>query len=892
MEDFEVVLSYNNKMAERQAQGGRGFGRTNQGNRQGGRGRGNRNFNYTPRNASNLKGACEELKDNVYTVGDAKQADRYNKTTESIVNYIQRTYDEGQDVKDALVALEHVDMDQYRPEQEEEDEDNLSYIDKMILQQEVKEYVARTKKYKDNMNKAYGLILGQCTQGVKNKLEARRDWEELESEHDPIQLLQAIKAITQDYQDSKYPIASIYKALTTLFNIRQEEKEGLSAYIKRFKNAQDIMEAQHGKLDLMQYVTKMDDYEEDQHDEFEAQAYNQLLAYIFVQGADPKRSGDLLKELSNDFALGADKYPKDVATAASAVANYKPDKGRNFTNYNKIKNSNNKNDLEMRTGFAQKGKNKDKLSNVTCFRCHQKGHYARDCPPENKPIGTTNVQTEEQIGQNTNDTSETNNNNNNSNNDNNASHERQQTNFLIHGINLHENRQDLEYLKKVALLDNQSTADIFCNKDYLRNIRKVNETLQLNTNGGVLQCNQKGDLPGYGEVWYDEGAIANIISMSNAEKSGRYLITYDPHIGFRMKNLFNGNEIVFKRDKAGLFATPMEQQCPSAQNNNQICAKEQQNNLICTKEASTEVRHTTTVQIAPLLCAPHLYGSNLMNTVEENKKLYTKRQVARAEIARKLYQVIGYPSLRDYKHIIQTHQIKNCPVTIEDINISEKIYGPDVYAIKGKTVRKKPKVVVNDYIEIPKELIKAHKGIILCADIMFIDQVPFLVTMSKYIRFITIRYIPDRKKETLMEALDDTFIKYNNAGFIIKELHVDPEFECLQQEMEINEIKVNLTAAEEHQSDIERLFRVIKERFRAIYHRCPFAMWPKIMIICGASEAVKWLNTFPPAGGISTTYSPCTIITGKPVDYDKHCHIQFGSYVQAMGLPVFKFMTS
>lgn len=79
------------------------------------------------------------------------------------------------------------------------------------------------------------------------------------------------------------------------------------------------MEAQHGKLDLMQYVTKMDDYEEDQHDEFEAQAYNQLLAYIFVQGADPKRSGDLLKELSNDFALGADKYPKDVATAASAV---------------------------------------------------------------------------------------------------------------------------------------------------------------------------------------------------------------------------------------------------------------------------------------------------------------------------------------------------------------------------------------------------------------------------------------------------------------------------------------------------------------------------------------------------------------------------------------------
>ncbi len=130
---------------------------------------------------------------------------------------------------------------------------------------------------------------------------------------------------------------------------------------------------------------------------------------------------------------------------------------------------------------------------------------------------------------------------------------------------------------------------------------------------------------------------------------------------------------------------------------------------------------------------------NFMNTVEENKKLYTKRQIAGAEAARKLYQVVGYPSLKDFMHIIQTHGINNCPITLEDVKISQKIFGPDVYAIKAKTVRKKPKVVVNDYVEIPKELIQAHKGIELCTDIMFIDEVAFLVTMSKYIKFITIR---------------------------------------------------------------------------------------------------------------------------------------------------------
>ena len=156
-------------MSGHQNNQGRG-GRNNQSNRTGGRGRGNRNYNSSQRNSSNLKGVCEELKDNVYTVGDARQADRYTKTTEQIVNYIQRTYDEGQDVKDALVALEHVDMEQYQLEHEGDDE-NLNPLDRMILQQEVKEYVGQIRKYRDNMNKAYGLILGQCTQGVKNKLE-------------------------------------------------------------------------------------------------------------------------------------------------------------------------------------------------------------------------------------------------------------------------------------------------------------------------------------------------------------------------------------------------------------------------------------------------------------------------------------------------------------------------------------------------------------------------------------------------------------------------------------------------------------------------------------------------------------------------------------------------
>ena len=62
--------------------------------------------------------------------------------------------------------------------------------------------------------------------------------------------------------------------------------------------------------------------------------------------------------------------------------------------------------------------------------------------------------------------------------------------------------------------------------------------------------------------------------------------------------------------------------------------------------------------------------------------------------------------------------IKNCPVTLEDIEVANKIYGPDVAVLKGKSVRKKPIPVIKDYVEIPKEIKEIHQEVELCADII------------------------------------------------------------------------------------------------------------------------------------------------------------------------------
>ena len=272
-----------------------------------------------------------------------------------------------------------------------------------------------------------------------------------------------------------------------------------------------------------------------------------------------------------------------------------------------------------------------------------------------------------------------------------------------------------------------------------------------------------------------------------------------------------------------------------------------------------------------------------LNTVAENKKLYTKKQVEGAERARKLYQVIGFPSIRDYIHVIQTNQIKNCPVTVEDVRIAQKIFGTDIYALKGKTTRRPQRALVNDYVEIPRELIEAQQGITLYVDVMWVDEVPFLTTLSKNLRFITVKFLPNRKAETLEAACKATFAKYNTAGFYIREFHADPEFLCIQENLEKEPpLKVTIVPSRAHLPVLDRMIRTIKERYRALFHRLPYSMWPKLMIIHAVTNAVKWLNTFPPKGGISTTYSPRTIITGRQIDFKNHCTISFGSYVQAV----------
>ena len=93
------------------------------------------------------------------------------------------------------------------------------------------------------------------------------------------------------------------------------------------------------------------------------------------------------------------------------------------------------------------------------------------------------------------------------------------------------------------------------------------------------------------------------------------------------------------------------------------------------------------------------------------------KTIARADKARSLYASLCFPSIKDFLWILQSNQIKDCPVTVIDAKAAYKIWGPSVAALKGKTVRKQPEPVKTETIYIPKEIRELHKEVTPTIDI-------------------------------------------------------------------------------------------------------------------------------------------------------------------------------
>jgi hypothetical protein len=166
----------------------------------------------------------------------------------------------------------------------------------------------------------------------------------------------------------------------------------------------------------------------------------------------------------------------------------------------------------------------------------------------------------------------------------------------------------------------------------------------------------------------------------------------------------------------------------------------------------------------------------LVNTLKENKNFYTLRQFERAKVARDLFHSLGCPSLMNLKGAIQMNLIRDNPVTTNDVDLAEQIFGPDIGTVKGKTTRRKPLPINNQHIHIPDELISVHADITLAIDGLTINSLKFLSTILRNIYYRTVHYMPITEAKNYQTTLREVCGVYRRGGFQVTDILCGDEF--------------------------------------------------------------------------------------------------------------------
>ncbi len=199
-------------------------------------------------------------------------------------------------------------------------------------------------------------------------------------------------------------------------------------------------------------------------------------------------------------------------------------------------------------------------------------------------------------------------------------------------------------------------------------------------------------------------------------------------------------------------------------------------------------------------------------------------------------------------------------------------------------VRWLPDSVTTNYIQIPRALLEWHQRVTLAVDVMFVNGVPFLVSVARGLYLVTAEHMPTRTAKQLAAGIVHVMDLYLRSGFQVGLVLMDNEFEKLWNLVPV--LAVNMTATKEHIPKVERHIWLIKECGRDILNTLPFKKMPQIMLIELIYHVVLWLNAFPTKSGVSETLSPHKIVMRHKLDFSKPCRALFGSYCETHGKPV------
>jgi hypothetical protein len=647
----------------------------------------------------------------VFDCSDCKQADAFISALKRIADHVDETKFVVPMPTETRIA------DPLKPTAKEQ-------VARMIFKGQLEAFVKRTATLEDNIQKTCSLVIGQCADLLQSKLKQQAQWNTISLEQDAIALVSLIKTITFKFEDQKFPPLALYQSKANVHNLRQNNMSNHEC-LQRFQNLVDVATSYDGQLhdqSIVDICTEKlhpgktcSSLSEAQKVAAQTASSELCLATMFIHQSDRRRFGKLSEELENSFTKGNDDYPDNRVSAYHLINEHKHCTPRSAA------------PDSSGVAFAQKtekgndnhNKNKDDSwqKKATCHHCGEVGHIRPNCPalkdadskePDVDKWDATSKdkKTEKKKNSFAQQAAET---------DIESDPESQFTNFGLCATT--SNRINL---REMTLLDNQSAVDLFCNRKLVSRVWRTEDSMTVHGNGGALTTQHKAHVKNYGDVWFHSKALTNILSLKNARD--KYHVTYDSLSDGAFKvHKPNGVDVHFVMHADGLHY------------------------------------HDTKNRQFPM---------PMVSTVKEESEGFSKRQIEQAKTARDFQAKVGHPSTQDMQSIVKSNLIVDCPVTAEDIDRAEKIYGPSVPILKGKTTRQTPSSVASDYVAVPPEIMSANKHVTLSGDLFFINKVPFFSTISDHIKFTTAEHITSRKLTQLVLGSQHSWPDWQHTRFI------------------------------------------------------------------------------------------------------------------------------
>jgi hypothetical protein len=173
---------------------------------------------------------------------------------------------------------------------------------------------------------------------------------------------------------------------------------------------------------------------------------------------------------------------------------------------------------------------------------------------------------------------------------------------------------------------------------------------------------------------------------------------------------------------------------------------------------------------------------------------------------------------------------------------------------------------------------KQHQ--IMHSDLMFIDNLPFLVSVLEPLGLTIASPLASRSEAVLTQEMFNHLNVAKSQQFIVSTIWFDGEKGVAAATYALQEqgYKLDIAGPGQHVPVVERKLRVLKERGRAILHSLPFIL-PTSLLRYLVSNAVMGINMMPSLLCVDQT-SPREAFTGRKCDFKRDLRAAFGDYVQ------------